>query len=198
MVYGTYSQQRRNGCMCCINLTIGKNDVVYPFIHCRLGFLAQLIQCLTQTFRSSCCIEQHRQFHGIEPFIANVAQYIKLRIVQNRVWQTHHLTMRFTRQQDVGSYSSDIFRQRHHQFLTYRIDWRIGHLRKLLTEIIEQYLRLVGQHSQRSIITHGSCGFGPIHTHRSKRTFYVFASKSECTQATFIIRYRIGNLTATA
>ena len=73
--------------------------------------------------------------------------------------QAHHLTVRGIGRQDVGPHSTDIFCQRHDQFLTNGVDGWVCDLRKLLTEIVEEHLWTVADNGQRRVVTHGSHGF---------------------------------------
>ncbi|MNW06659.1 hypothetical protein D3C71_2031020 [compost metagenome] len=50
--------------------------------------------------------------------------------------------------------ATDTGGQRHHVRFAQRIDWRVGHLRKLLAEIIVNDAWLAGEHGKRGIITH--------------------------------------------
>ena len=58
-------------------------------------------------------------------------------------------------------------------------------------------MRLVGQYSQRCIVTHGSGRLCSVHTHRSQRTLYIFTCKAKGTQPPRIIGNGIRNLTTT-
>ena len=149
VMHGTYSQQTRDGNMLLIHFAIGKYDVVVTFIYRLLCSLAERPKC---TFQISS--EEHRQLDGVESLVTNVAKDVQLHVVQYRMRQSHHLAVRLVRIQDTGAYTPDIFGERHHKFLTNGVDGRIGHLCKLLSEIVEEDLRSVAQHCERRVIAH--------------------------------------------
>ena len=95
------------------------------------------------------------------------------------MWQTDHLAIALVRVQDAGTHSTDILGKTHHEVLTDRVDSRVGNLRKLLTEVVEEDLWLVGKHSKRSIITHGCSRLLTLGSHRDDGTVDVFRAKTE-------------------
>src|SRR5471030_2054675 len=55
-------------------------------------------------------------------------------------------------------------RQRHDVRFTQRIDWRVGHLRKLLAEVVINDTRSAGEYGKRRVIAHRADGFLTILT----------------------------------
>ena len=118
-----------------------------------------------QTVLSLIAGEENRQLHRIESLITDVTKDIELGVVQNRMWQTYHLTVRLIGCQNTMTYASDILCERHHEFLTDGVDGRIRDLCELLTEIVEERLRAIGEDSQRGIVTHCCRRLYTIHCH---------------------------------
>ena len=116
--------------------------------------MAQVVKRLAQAFLTFCHLKHDRQLLGVKALIADVTKYIKLCVGQNRLWQAHHLTVRCIGRQDIRSHGADVLRQAHHQFLADGVDGRVGNLRKLLTEVVEQHLWTVADDCQWCIVTH--------------------------------------------
>ena len=98
--------------------------------------------------------ECHRQFDRIESLVADITKDIELGVVQYGVRQTNHLTVGLIGVEDARAHPTDIFRKTHHELLTDGVDGGVRYLCELLTEIVEECLRLVGEHGQRGIVTH--------------------------------------------
>ena len=140
MMHGTYSQQTRYCSMRLVDIAIRENDVVHTLVNTCLSLMTQVIQSLSQALFTLTHFKEDRQLLGVKAFIADVTKYIKLCVGQYGLRQTNHLTVRGIGRQDVGSYGSDVLCQAHHQLLADRVDGRVRHLRKLLTEVVEQHL----------------------------------------------------------
>ncbi len=93
--------------------------------------------------------------------------------------QANHLTVRSIGRQDIRSHSTDILCQRHHQFLTNRVDSGIRDLRELLTEIVEEHLRTVADHGQWCVITHRGHWFLSCCRHRHNCLVDIFLAEAE-------------------
>ena len=76
-----------------INITVGKDDIVNSFINAGLSLFAKIVERIAQTFLTFCYFKNNRQLLCVESFIADIAKDIKLRISENRLWQSHHLTV---------------------------------------------------------------------------------------------------------
>ena len=134
-------------------------------------------------------VENGVELNGVEAFISNVTENVELGVVEHRVGQTYHLAMAFIWGKDVCPHSSDVFGERHHQFLSNRVDGGIGYLCKLLTEIVEQQLGLVGKHCQRSVVTHRGNWFGSVVAHRHNGALDVFSGESEGAESAVVVGY---------
>ena len=170
-----------------VDASIRKYDVVYSFVYRFFRFLAKFIQSFFQSRTAFCYLKKSRQFHGVESLVSYVAQYVEFGIRKDRMRQTHHLTVTLARHKDVSSYSTDIFCKRHNQLFTNRVDGRVCYLCKLLTEVVEQYLRQFTQYSQRCIVTHRCCRLGAVSTHWGDGTLYIFSGKAERTKFAVIV-----------
>ena len=110
--------------------------------------------------------------------------------------QAHHLTVRGVGRQDVCSHGADILRQRHHQLFADGVDGRVRHLRKLLTEIVEEHLRTITHHSQRRIVTHRSHRLLSGCRHRDDRLIDVLLSEAEVHEFALEVAHAILHVTA--
>ena len=81
--------------------------------------------------------------------------------------ETHHLTVGLVWVEDTRSHTADIFGKAHDELLADRVDSRVGDLSKLLAEIVEENLRLVGEHGKRCVVTHGCCWLLTFDSHRN-------------------------------
>ena len=61
---------------------------------------------------------------------------------------------------------ADVGHEAHHEFLADGVNGRVRNLREALLEVVEQQLRLVGQHRQRRLHPHGAYGLGALVRHR--------------------------------
>ena len=154
MVNGRNSQQRWDGGVRLVQVAVAQNNVVYTLVYTGFGLMAQVVKRLAQAFLTFCHLKHDRQLLGVKALIADVTKYIKLCVGQNRLWQAHHLTVRCIGRQDIRSHGADVLRQAHHQFLADGVDGRVGNLRKLLTEVVEQHLWTVADDCQWCIVTH--------------------------------------------
>ena len=143
-------------------------------------------------------VEQDGELHGVEPLVTYVAQDIQLCVGQYRMRQAYHFAVCLARQQDVHTHGTDVLAQRHDQFLADRVDGRVGHLGKLLAEIVEQQLRLVGEHGQRGVVPHGSGRLRSVRCHRDERAFDIFACIAEVTQLATVVLHIVFNFPPTS
>ena len=162
-----------------IHATVGEDDIVVTVIHALCCLLAEFIQSLMQSFFALGGFEEHVELDGIESLVADILKDIQLGIGQDRMWQTNHLAVALVWVQDAGTYSTDILGKTHHEVLTDGVDGRVGNLSKLLTEVVEENLWLVGKHSKRSIITHRSSRFLTLGSHWDDGTVDIFLAKTK-------------------
>ena len=182
--------------MLLINVTVGKDDIVHSVIYRSLCLLAQRIYSLAQSLLAFLLVEEHRELPCLKALITYVTQYVKLGIGKHRLRQAHHLTVLLVRCKDVGAYGAYILCKTHHQLLTYRVDSRVCNLGKLLTEIVEEYLRAVTDDSQRSIITHSSYRLLSCSSHRHEGLINILLSEAEHTESAFVVRNSILHFTS--
>ena len=198
MMYGAHGEQRWDGSMGFIHATVGENDIVVTVIHALGSLLAEFIQSLMQSFFALGGFEEHVELDSIEALVADILKDIQLGIGQDRMRQANHLAVAFVWVQDAGTYSTDILGKTHHEVLTDGVDGRVGNLCKLLTEVVEENLWLVGKHSKRSIITHRSCRFLTLGSHWDDGTVDIFLAKTEFQFLASEVIHTIFHLTTTA
>ena len=116
---------------------------------------------------------------------------------QNGLRQAHHLTVRSIGRQNVRSNSTDVLRETHYQFLADRVDGRVGHLCKLLTEVVEQHLWTVRDDGQRSVVTHGGYRFLTGCGHGDDGLVDILLTKAEGHQLGVEIAHAVIHLTTT-
>ena len=162
-----------------IHTTVGEDDIVVTVIHALCCLLAEFIQSLMQSFFALGGFENHVKLDGIESLVADILKDIQLGIGQDRMWQANHLAVALVRVQNAGTYSTDILGKTHHEVLTDGVDGRVGNLSKLLTEVVEEDLWLVGKYGKRGIITHRCSRLLTLGSHRNDGTVDVFLAKTE-------------------
>ena len=181
-----------------IHATVGEDDIVVTVIHALCCLLAEFIQSLMQPFFTLSGFEEHMELDGIESLVADILKDIQLGIGQDRMWQANHLAVALVWVQNAGTYSTDILGKTHHEVLTDGVDGRVSNLCKLLTEVVEENLWLVGKHSKRSIITHRSCRFLTLGSHWDDGTVDIFLAKTEFQFLASEVIHTIFHLTTTA
>ena len=196
MVHGTHGQQTGDCCMAPVYVAVAEDDVVHTLVHAVLSLTTELLDGFAQSAGTLLYLEEHRKFLRVETLVSDVAEDIQLRVCQHRLRQTHHLAVGGIGSQYVGTHSTDILRQRHHQFLTYRVDSRIGHLGELLTEIVEEHLRTVADDSQRSVVTHSSHGFLTRSGHRYDGPVDILLTETEAAQLFLIVFHAVLHMAA--
>ena len=194
MVNGADCEERRYGSMLAVDVAVGEDDVVDTLVHALLCLLAQIVESAAQTAFAFLHLEEHGQLHGVESLVADIAKQVEFGIGEHGLRQTHHLAVALVGSKYSATHTSYIFGKRHHQFLTYRVDGRIGDLRKLLTEIVEQQLRTLAQYGERRVVAHGSHRLLSICTHRYDGAFDVFFSEAESAQLRIVVGYGVGYL----
>ena len=165
--------------MAAVDVAVAEDDVVHPLIHRCLGSMAEVVESLTKTACTPPDIEEHSQLARLETLVTDIAEDVKLAVCQHGPRQAHHLAVGSVGGQDIFPHGTDVLRQAHHQLLADGVDSRVGHLGKLLTEVVEQHLRTVANDSQRGVVTHGSHRFLPCRSHGDKGSVDVFLSEAE-------------------
>src|SRR5574344_1131679 len=181
-----------------IDIAVGKDDIVVTIINTLFGLMTELVNSLVESFSSLAAFEEYRRFDGVESFVANVTENVKLCICQNRMWQTNHLAVGLIRIQDACTHTTDIFGKTHDEVFTDRVDGRVGNLCKLLTEIVEENLRFVREDSQRSVVTHRGRRLLSLCCHRHNGTFNIFFTEAEFYFFACEVIYGIANLSTAA
>ena len=182
LVDGAYRKQGRNDGMILIDAPVAQHYVVDTLVHGRLGLAAELVQGILQAGFSRVLVEQQRQDLRVEALVADVAQHVQFVIRKDWLGETDHLAMALIRSEYVHPDCSDILSKGHDQVLPDRVDRRVGDLRELLPEIIEQELRPLGKGGEPGIVSHGGNRLGPSLAHRDYYTVNVFLGVVESPQ----------------
>ena len=198
MMYGAHGEQRWDGGMGLIHATVAQDDVVVTIIHALGSLLTKFIQCLMQSFFALGGFEEHVEFYCIESLVADILKDIQLGIGQDRMWQTNHLAVALVWVQNAGTYTADILGKTHHEVLTDRVDSRVGNLSKLLTEVVEENLWLVGEYGKWGIITHRCSRLLTLGSHWDDGTVDIFLAKTEFQFLASEVFYSVFHLTSAA
>ena len=138
-----------------VDTAVTQYDIVDAGIDRLLSFATQIFQGIGHPLNAFLLVKQDGENLCVESLVAYVAEGIKLCVSKNRLWQTHHLAVVFAGSENVHSYRTNIFGERHDKFFAYRVNGRVGDLSKLLTEVIEKQLWTVRKYCQLGIIAHG-------------------------------------------
>ena len=179
VVYGRDGQQRGDGHVRLIGLAVGEDDVVVALVHRFLRPAAEVVERLAQAVAAFCSVEEDGQLDGVEALVADVAEDVELGVVQYRMRQAHHLAVGLVGIQDARAHASDILRQAHHQLLADGVDGGVGHLGKLLAEVVEERLRPVGEHGQRRVVAHRGRRLLAVDGHRHYRGVNILGAVAE-------------------
>ena len=190
VVHRRYRKQTRDCDMGLVHFTVGKYNVVVSLVHTPFCILAEFIDGSAHVAG-----ECHRELDGIEPLIADVAQQIELCIVQYGMRQADHLAVALVGIEDSCPHAADVLFQAHHKTLANRVDGGVGDLRELLTEIIEEDLRLLGDDCQRGVITHGSGRLLGGRSHRNDGRCDILLAIAEHQLLDHQVLYRIVHMT---
>ena len=143
MVDGAHGKQRGNSGVVLVKAAVCQDYVVDAVVHRALSLAAEFLQSVAQALLSLCRVEEHRQFLGIESLVADVAEDVQFSVGDDGLGEPHHLAMGTVRGEDVHSHCTNVFRKGHNQFFPDGVYRRVGNLRELLSEIVEQQLRSV-------------------------------------------------------
>ena len=182
VVNGAYSQQRGDSRMLVVDITVGEDDVVHALVHTSLSLFAELVECVTKPFFTFGYLKRHSEFPGVETLVTDVTQYVELCIGKHGLRQAHHLTVRGIGGQNVGTHSTDVLGEAHHQFLANRVNGGVRYLCELLTEIVEQHLRTVTYNGQWCVVTHSGHRFLSCCCHWDNRLVDVFLTETKLHQ----------------
>ena len=182
--------------MCLVDVTVREDDIVHTAVNALFCLLAKIVKGITKTSLALLYLEEDRELNGLESLVADVTENVELSVCEHWLWQTNHFAVALVWSKDVCANCTDILRERHYKFLTYRVNSRVCYLRKLLTEVVEEYLWLIRNDSKRCIVTHSSNRFLTVCAHRNNCLVDIFLSKAECTELAVIVLHRVLHLTA--
>ena len=121
---------------------------------------------------------QRLRAEGIAGQRLDAADLRQILIGQDRLRHFQPVMMAGLAPQQIRS-RPDHGHQRHHQFLTDRVNRRISDLREILLEVMEQQIRFIGQHRKRRIGPHGTDRVIPITPHGLQEEIEVFLRIAE-------------------
>ena len=188
VVHRRRCKQRRYRGVGAVHVAVADYDVVVAVIHSLDGILAQGGQGSFQRLLPSFSLEEHRQGDGTETLVSEVAQGLQFRIGEYGRAEFHHFAQIRRRGEYVAFHGTDVAGQRHHRALAYGVDRRVGDLRELLLEVVEETLRLLGQHGERSVVSHSVERLGALCCHRHYNAVHILLAVVECAQKSVIIR----------
>ena len=150
------------------------------FVHGFLGFLAEALETFCHALRTFLDRESHVEFAGDESEITQIAEQVEFAVGDDGAFQKHHLAE--IRRHFVGphAYGTDITVETHNEFLTQRVDWRVGDLCEMLAEVCVHQLGKLGQHSQWGVFAHGIDRFLGVDGHGNHDFLYFLAGVEEC------------------
>ena len=150
MMDSTHCEQGGNSHMVAVGATVGEDNIVESVIDALLGFMTELVDSIVQADAALRGIEEDGQLHGVKALVADVTKDVELRIGQDGMRQSYHLTVGLVGIEDTRTHTTDIFGERHDEILADGVDGRVGHLCELLTEIVEEDLRTIAQYDGNS------------------------------------------------
>jgi len=103
--------------------------------------------------------------------------------------QSHHLAVALVGIQYARAHTTDVFGEAHDEFLADGVDGRVGNLCELLAEIVEEYLRFVREHGERSVVSHRCRGLLAFGGHRHEGQLDVFLPEAELR----FLGFQVGN-----
>ena len=137
---GRHGEKRRDGDMSGVDIAVCEHDVAGSAVDGSFRLAAESGQGVAQALSSLFALKEHGQPNGCETLVADVTKHVKLTVVQDGVRKAHHLAVAFAGHEQLPVDTTYVFRQGHHQTFANGVDGRIGHLRELLTEVVEKEL----------------------------------------------------------
>ena len=136
-------------------------------------------QTLDRLLQACILIVDNRQYFYLESVDLHRLDLHQVDVGQNRVVDLQYLTVLRPLLQEVAVLA-DVDGRRGHDFLTDRVDRRVGHLRKQLFEVIKQRLMVTRKRCKRCVNTHGGCTLATVFRHRQDRLAQRFVGITEC------------------
>ena len=196
VVHGRQSQQRRDRSMFDVDAPIAQNHIIVTVVDRFFRHSAKSVNRVRKPLSAVCRAEQHRQGQRPKSFVTQIIQNIQFGIGQDRTRQFDHFAVFGRRVQDISADRADVTGDRHDQFFADRIDRRIGHLRELLPEIVEQPLRFGRQNGQRRVVAHRTERFETVFAHRLDKLLDVLPVVPEHAQHPVVLFDRMFHLPA--
>ena len=176
MLNGGNSEKGRNCDVVLVHSAVGEDDDIRPVPVGLVHFDVQVVDCLFE--RGGLVVQQGDGLHP-EPLAVHVLDFQDVDTGEDRVLDFQNVTV-FGSFPEQVSIRSDIDMGIRDDLLPERVDRRVGDLGKLLFEVIEEKLVLVGEDRKRDIHPHGSDGLTGIHRHWKDRVEHVLIRIAEC------------------
>ena len=153
------------------DVAVGQYQQHGTVTHHLFGFVAQRIHRLFEA--RVVHVEGNIERVGAIVLLFHGGELFEIGVQQDRRFKGQTVRLAFGLAEDVHL-ATDAGGQRHHVGFTQRIDWRVGHLRKLLTEIVVNNARLAGEHGERGIVTHRADRFLPVFAEHANNRVQLF------------------------
>ena len=101
-------------------------------------------------------------------------QLLHIGIQQHRRFEVHAVAHAFGFEKHAHL-AADAGGEAHHVRFAQGVDRRVGNLREILAEIVENQARTLGQHGKRRIVAHRADGFLPVFAQHAHDAFQLFA-----------------------
>ena len=170
-----YREKRRNRNMVLIHATVAENDDIFSVC---IGTVYRNVQLLQRSRKGGVLVIQKGNHLCVE---ARAIQRLDLHQVdagQNRMANLQHRAVAALLIQKIAV-RSDIYGGIRDDFLAERVNRRVGNLRKLLLEVVEQKLVLSGQYRKRNIVSHRSGRLNAVFRHWKDRILDVLIGIAE-------------------
>ena len=138
----------------------------------------QILERARQTGAAGVGVEQHRQRHGLESALADMAQPRELVVVDDG--RLHlDLTARLGPRLQQIRLGADRRAHRRHQLFANRVERRVRHLREQLREVVVEQPRLVRQHGERRVRAHRPDRLFAVLRHRRQQNLQILLGVAE-------------------
>ncbi len=168
--------RRRNRQAIFADGAIGEHQQHGTVAHHTFGLVAQRVHRLFQRLRRR--VEGAVERVGAIVLAFHGGQLIKVGPQQDRGLKADAVRLTFRFAEDVH-FAADAGGQRHHMVFTQRIDRRVGHLRKLLAEIVINNTRAAGEYGKRRVVAHRADRFLAVLAQHANNSVELFAAVAE-------------------
>ncbi|MNB83031.1 hypothetical protein D3C75_298530 [compost metagenome] len=155
------------------NITVGQHQQNGAVTHHLLSLIAQGFHRLFEARFGH--VKGNIERVGAVVLLGHGGELFEIGVQQNRRLKAQAVRLAFGFAEDVHL-AADAGGQRHNVGFTQRIDWRVCHLRKLLTEVVVHDAWLAGEHGKWRIVTHRTDRFLAIFTQYADDGIQLFSA----------------------